>query len=151
MKSLSKLIFVFASVFLWSVNTIQAQIPSQKEKADKAAEIDSLINKKDFVFKAMPENASKQPYIAVSRDTLVVNLAGQTQADSIKFNGTGFGYHQTRDKKGGWNIVIKPNTGMSDVKEMTLAVMPTGHASLHVIRSHGSPLSYEGYIKQEDY
>jgi len=159
MKSLSKLILVFASV-LWGLNTSQAQIPSQKEKADKAEEIKRLIDEKNFVFKAVPEkdsskviaeNGSKLPYVAVLRDTLIVNLSGQTKTDSVKFNGTAFGYRETRNKKGDWDIVIKPSTGMSDVKEMTMVVMPTGHASLRVIRSHGSPLSYVGYIKQEDY
>lgn len=157
MKNLSKLIFVFASV-LWGVNASQAQVPSKEDKTDRATEVKSLINKKDFVFKAMSGNASEksqshnmQPYVAVLHDTLVVNLSGQTPGESVKFNGTHFGYQATQDKKGDWDIIIKPSTGMSNVKELNLAVMPSGHASLHVIRSHGSPLSYVGYIKQEDY
>ena len=152
MKNLSKLILVFASVFL-GINTSQAQIPSKKDKASRAAEIKSLIDKKDFVFKASKKSQSPnmQPYVAVSHDTLVVNLAGQTSSESVKFNGTHFGYQAAQNRKGDWDITIKPSTSMSDVKELTLAVMPTGHTSLHVIRSHGSPLSFVGYIKQEDY
>ncbi|HEY2580464.1 MAG TPA: DUF4251 domain-containing protein [Mucilaginibacter sp.] len=157
MKSLSKLFFVFTLV-LWGLNTAKAQSSLKNDKASKAAEVKDLVNNKDIVFEATTASSEKgnQPlnyhryHVAVAKDTLVATLPGPN-GDVVKFDCTKFAYNAVKGKNGTWDITIKPETKMGDIKELKLAVAPQGNASLHVVRSHGGPLSLDGYIKQEDY
>ncbi len=154
MENLSKLFFVSALVF-WGLNTAKAQSSLKDDRAMKAIEVKDLVKNKDIVFEAtrtkgeMPLKYHKYD-VAVSKDTLVAYLPKKSGGVE-KFDCTSFAYNAMRGKNGGWDIVIKPNTNMSDVKQLKLDVTREGHASLHVIRNNGGPLSLDGYIKQEDY
>ncbi|HZY35169.1 MAG TPA: DUF4251 domain-containing protein [Mucilaginibacter sp.] len=152
MKSIGKLFFVLVAVFA-GLNTVSAQNSLKDDKADKAAEIKGLIQKKDYVFEAT--NKGKMPLgyhkydVAIDKDTLIANLPASS--GKIKFDCTKYGYSEWRGKNGDWNIVIKPNTQMADVKQINMEITPQGHAMIEVKRSHGSPLALNGYVKQEDY
>jgi hypothetical protein len=149
MKSLSKLFLAF--ILLLGLNVAKAQTSLKDDKAQKATEVKGLINNKDYVFEAKGDNAlNHRKYVAISKDTLIADLPGYSKGGPIKFATTHFAYNEWRSKKGSWDIVIKPKTNMSDVKELKLDIMPSGHASLRVIGGHG-PLTIDGYIKQEDY
>jgi hypothetical protein len=153
MKNLGKLCIVFALV-CWGVNTAKAQSSLKDDRAKKAAEVKGLVNNKDFVFEATHTKGEKalgyHKYdVAISKDTLIAYLP-KSAGGVMKFDCKNFAYNTMRDNKGDWDITIKPNTKMSDVKELKLDVTPQGHASLQVV-THRGPLAFDGYIKQEDY
>jgi hypothetical protein len=150
MKNISKLCFVFGLVVL-GLNTAKAQTSLKDDESRKAAEVKGLIKDKDYVFEAKNDmSLNHRRYVAISKDTLIAYLPGYLKGDPIKFATTSFAYNVSKTKRGGWDVVIRPNTNMSDIKELKMDIMPSGRASLRVIGNHG-PLSVNGYIKQEDY
>jgi hypothetical protein len=157
MKTLGKLILVSA-LLLWGVNTVRAQGSIKDDKAKKAAEVKKLVNSKDYVFEATHENPQKgeKPLkyhrydVAFAKDTLIADLPGYANGP-VKFDCTKYAYSAVKGKNGAWDITVKPKTNMSDVKQLKLDVYPNGYASLKVVsRDHG-PLSFDGYVKQEEY
>lgn len=157
MKSLNKLILVFTLV-CGALNTIKAQQSLQDDKASKADEVKGLIQSENYVFEATVDpkkgNDSLKYHkyaVAISKDTLIANLPPYASGDSIKFTCTNFKYEATKGKDGHWDISIKPNTAISNVKQLLINVAPTGRASLRVLSPGHNPLLFEGYIKQEDY
>jgi hypothetical protein len=154
MKSLSKL-FLVLTIVASGLNTVKAQSSLQEDKAMKADEVDSLLKSKNYVFEATHTKSDSLHYhkyaVAVSKDTLVAYLPGTTGNDTTKVSCTSFAYHVVKNEKGDWDVYIIPNSSMSDVKQLTLYITPTGHASLRVLRTDAKPLLLDGYIKQEDY
>lgn len=157
MKSLNKFVWVFA-VILFGVNVAKAQSSLQDDKAIKHAEVKDLINNKDYVFEATTKNgtindtsSNHHRYMAISKDTLVARLPNRTSADPVKVSCTNYSYNVVKNKNGHWDVTIKPNAGMSDVKQFKLDIMPNGSASLLVIQTDKKSVVYNGYIKQEDY
>jgi len=152
MKSISKLFFVLIAVFA-GLNTVKAQTSLKDDKADKAAEVKGFVQSKDYVFEATTKGSMPLGYhkfgVAIDRDTLIATLPGSS--GKVKFDCTKYGYSEWRGKNGDWNVVIKPNTQMADVKQIKMEITPQGHAMVEVKRSHGGPLDLNGYVKQEDY
>jgi hypothetical protein len=158
MKNLSKLLFAFALV--WGINAVKAQTSLKDDKAKKATEVSGLVNSKNYVFEANQGNPAQKGTVpadyhkynvAISKDTLIAYLPGHGTSP-VKITTTNFAYNAMEGKKGNWDIVIKPKSGItSDVKELKLNVSPTGHASLYVKTASRGPLSFDGYIKQEEY
>jgi hypothetical protein len=152
MKSISKLILVFIAVVA-GLNTVKAQTSLKDDKADKAAEVKKYVQEKDYVFEATNKGGMPLSYhkfdIAIAKDTLVADLPGH--AGKIKFDCTNYGYSEWRGKNGNMEVMIKPNSQMADVKQINMEITPQGHAMVKVERSHGGPLSLNGYVKQEDY
>jgi hypothetical protein len=152
MKSLSKLLLAFG-LLIGGLNAVKAQSSLKDDKADKATEVKSLVNSKDFVFEATKKGAMPLSYhkydVAVSKDTLIAYLPGH--AAPLKFNCTNFAYNVMDGKGGSMDVVIKPDAKMADVKQIKMDISPQGHAMLRVVRTNGGPLTFDGYIKQEDY
>jgi len=152
MKSFSRLLVVF-TLLLCGVNTLKAQSSLKDDEANKAAEVKNLVNSKDFVFEATNKGSVPLGYhkydVAIAKDTLIAELSSGRVP--VKFDCTHFDYKTWRGKNGNWEVVIKPDTRMTDVKQMKMEITPMGHAMLQVVRGNGNPLSFAGYIKQEDY
>jgi hypothetical protein len=99
--------------------------------------------------------------VTVSDGKLVVYLPYFGQAYSaprdlndggIKLTTTDFDYNAVANKKGGWDIIIKPkkttiNT-VKDVQIMRLNVSNDGYASLQVNSTNRQPISFNGYIEE---
>jgi hypothetical protein len=149
MKSLGKL-FLAAGLVVTGLCTAKAQTSLKDDKADKAAEVQRLIQNKDYVFEATKEGKMPTGYhkvdIAVDKDTLLAFLPGH-----MKFDTRDYAYSTWQGKNGNWEVMLKPKTGMSDVKKIKMDISSQGMAMVEVDRSHGGPLSLKGYIKQEDY
>lgn len=157
MKNLSKIVWIFAIVLL-GLNVAKAQSSLKDDKSLKHAEVKDLIANKDYVFEANSKDpaindpsASHHQYVAIAKDTLIARLPNKSGAEPVKVSCSNYSYNAFKDKNGHWEITIKPNTGIRDVKQLKLDITPNGSASLLVYQSYKKPVVYNGYIKQEDY
>jgi hypothetical protein len=134
----------------------------EEEKLQRQIQIETLVNSKDFVFKATD---------ALPMGTRQVNL--RSNPNYIKFNadlmdgympffgtstsGVGLGGDVTikfRDKPETFNIEKKKKNfqidakvkGENDVYRLSLQVMPEGNASLSIVSNNRGTISYRGEI-----
>ena len=58
-------------------------------------------------------------------------------------------YGQTAKKrrKGGWDIVIKPND-VNDVREFSLMITENGYATLRALSNSRQSITYNGYLAE---
>ena len=149
MKSLGKLLIVPA-LLIGGLSVAKAQTSLKDDKADKAAEVKKMVQNKDYVFEATKEGKMPLGYhkvdVAVDKDTLLAFLPGHMKFDTHDYN-----YSSWRGKNGGWEVMMKPKTNMSDVKDIKMDISSQGMAMVEVDRSHGRAMELRGYIKQEDY
>ena len=137
----------------------QAQTKQQKDSL-RAARVADMVNSQDFDFKAQTaipmggqtRHLSLDYYdLAVSKDTIVAYLPYYGRAYSapppgqsgIQFTSTNFVYVPSPDKKGGWNISIKPKD-VSDVSQMNLYISANGYATLQVVSISRQSISFNG-------
>ncbi|UEG55150.1 DUF4251 domain-containing protein [Mucilaginibacter daejeonensis] len=66
----------------------------------------------------------------------------------IKFTSTKFSYSPKTNKKGITTIVIVP-TDAQNINKLILGVSPNGTASLQVISTNRTSISYDGYIAEK--
>jgi hypothetical protein len=66
----------------------------------------------------------------------------------IEFTSTDFVYTSKQNKKGGWQIEIKPNDE-TDVRQMLLTVSKNGYGSLSVTSNNRQAISFNGYIDKQ--
>jgi hypothetical protein len=152
-----------------SFNLSYAQATKADKKAAKAADIKRIITSNNYAFKAnyvipmsMSPRALTSDYdVRVSNGKLEVYLPyfGRAYAaprdlndGGIKLTTTDFDYNAVANKKGGWDITIKPkrtplNT-VKDVQIMRLNVSNDGYASLQVNSTNRQPISFNGYIEE---
>jgi len=64
----------------------------------------------------------------------------------MSFTTKNFDYTVTPQKKGGWEVTIKPKDRNSDIQQMVLSIGQNGYASLQVISSSRDAISYNGSI-----
>ena len=135
---------------------------TQKDNAKEAA-IEKMIDSKRFVFKAqfaLPMRGSSRQLtseydLKVSDEKVVAYLPYFGRAFSapmnpseggIKFTSSDFDYKSKEKKKGGWEILIKPNDTRS-VRKLFLSVSTAGYATLRVLSNNKDAISYNGYIQ----
>lgn len=96
--------------------------------------------------------------VKISGDTLVSYLpffgraytATINETESpLNFTSTDFSYTVTPHKKSGWNVVIKPKDNTT-VQQYSFTIFSNGTASLNVINTSRDPISFNGYIKEEN-
>ncbi|SEW46479.1 protein of unknown function [Chitinophaga sp. YR573] len=139
---------------------------AQKKDDLKKEIIEKAITARNYVFKAqtvMPSGAVPNRQLSygydlrVSQDTVVSYLPYFGRAytapmdpskGGIQFTSTKFEYKETKRKKGGWDIMIKPQD-TQDATQMTLTVSETGFASLQVISNNRQPISFSGYVDEK--
>jgi hypothetical protein len=167
MKYMSKLFcsLVMAALLL---NTSEAQNSGKKKSDNKEALIKHLIDSQNFVFKAqsvMPLGGRTRQLtsdydLRVSKGSVVSYLPYFGRAYSatpgatggIEFTSKDFEYNIKENKKGGWDVVIKPKD-THDVRELFLTIFKNGRADLLVTSTDRQNISYTGYItenKQKD-
>jgi len=147
--------FLFA---FFIVSFTSAAIHAQK--LDKA-EVQNLINSKNFVFKAQTvlpmTGASRQltsEYdVRLLGDSIVTYLPYFGRAYSvaygepggIHFTSTKFDYKTEQRKKGGWDITIKPGDAR-DIQQLNFTISENGYATLQVTSNNRQPISFNGYV-----
>jgi hypothetical protein len=169
MKSLIKL-FLVVAVILGSLNVSRGQTTRAERQAAKAADVKKMVDDVNFVFKANYANpqaggsrALTSDYdLKVVKDSVIAYLPyfgrayvapppGTTEG-GIKFTSTNFKYDAKQGKKGGWQIVIKPKdhdiTNWRDVQQLILNISTSGYASLQVLSSNRSPISFDGELEE---
>ncbi len=154
------------SLFLISfcfINFVQAQ--DAKTGKEKASSIKSLLNAKNFVFKAQsvsPTGGSLRQLttdydVRVSSDTVRTFLPYFGRAYSapidpadggIKFTSTSFDYQLTERKKGRFDVLIRPNDNQ-DVRQMLLSVSKNGYATLQVLSNNRQPITFNGIVTEK--
>jgi hypothetical protein len=171
MKTLMKLFFAFA-VALSCVNMSYAQTSKKEKQNAKEAEIKKLVDDQNYVFKANfanPQRGGSRALdfdydLVVSKDTINTFLPyfgraytapiNPSDDGGIKFVSTNFVYKTQSNKKGGWDIDIKPkeqnSNDMRSVQSLRLSVTTSGYATLYVTSSNRDPISFDGYIQGRD-
>jgi len=156
MKSLSKMLI--AACLVWfGTNAVKAQSSFSQDREMKAKEVKNFVHSKDYVFEATREDMKGTDKalgyhrydVALAHDTLVANLPGKSAP--VKFDCTNYAYSSWQDNSGHWGVVIKPQDAMTDVKQIKMDISPQGEAKIFVSRSDGPAMSFNGYIKQEQY
>lgn len=144
---------------------IQAcSVGAQAPKGDKKNAVKSMVDSKDYVFKAdyvIPMRGTSRSLtsdydLAVSKDTVKAYLPFFGRAytapmdptqGGIKFTSTDFDYQTKEKKKGGWQVTIEPKDA-ADVRQLMLDISENGYASLRVTSNNREAISFNGYIKE---
>lgn len=139
---------------------------AQEKKDDKQLAIEKLITSRNYVFKAqtvLPSSpaASRQlttDYdVRISPDSIVsflpyfgrsYNAPMDPSKGGIQFTSTRFDYSQSARKKGGWDIVIKPED-TQDARSLSFSISENGYASLQVLSNNRQPIIFNGYITEK--
>jgi hypothetical protein len=148
------------SVFV--LNAGFAQSTKKEKAAKKTAEIKSMVEAKDYLFKAeyaQPMRGGNR-YITpeydfkVVKDSLIAYLPYfgrayvapmNTDDAGMKFTATHFDYKMV-ESKNGWDISIKPKDA-KDVQSIQLSISKDGYATLRITSMNRDPISYQGYIQ----
>ncbi len=166
MKTLHTLLPVALLAFYALCTTLnsfaQAAATKEDKKAAKQTRIQNLVASQQYVFKAQTmqpmsgrSRALTSDYdVKVGKDTLTCYLPyfgraytapiGSTDG-GIQFTSTNFSYSVAIKKKGGWDVLIKPNDAQ-DVQQLQLTISQDGYASLQVTSNNRQPISFNGYI-----
>ncbi|RKR85741.1 uncharacterized protein DUF4251 [Mucilaginibacter gracilis] len=159
-KWASPAFFVVLSVFVWNLGFAQS---TKKEKQAKAeAEMKSIIDAQNYVFKAQYVQPMRggNKYITpdydlrISKDSVISYLPyfGRAyvapfdpQDAGMMFTATEFDY-KVVENKNGWDVSIKP-VNTKDVRYMRLSVSKDGYATLQITSNNRDAISYQGYIE----
>src|SRR5882757_5522738 len=150
------------SVFV--LNTSFAQTAKKDKAAKKTAEIKSMVEAKDYVFKAeyvQPMRGANRYLTSdydfkVGKDSLVAYLpyfgrayvAPMNSDDAgMMFTATHFDYKMV-ESKNGWDISIKPK-GTKDIQSIQLSISKDGYADLRITSINRDPISYRGHIQMK--
>jgi hypothetical protein len=142
-----------------------AQTTKKDRQAKKVADVKEMIENNNYVFHAEFANPMRGGNInltseydlRVGKDTLVAYLpyfgrAYQAPMDptdgGIHFTSTRFTYTKQQNKKGGWDIYVKPSDAKG-VEKMFLSISEDGYASLQITSSQRDPISFQGYIEKK--
>jgi hypothetical protein len=151
---------------LFFLVALAAAIPVFAQSTDKKAAIQSLVESKNYVFRAqtaLPQtgqvrNLTSIYDLKISTNSIVSDLPyfGRAYAPvdpnegGITFTSKNFTYTSTTTKKGAWEIKIKPNDIKADVKQMWLTITEDGYATLRVIGNNRDPMSFNGQVFSPD-
>lgn len=93
--------------------------------------------------------------LKVSKDSVICYLPYFGRAFSaplpnseggIRFTSTDFTITKNQVKKGGWNVIIKPND-VKDVRELNLSVSKNGYGTLYVSSNRRQSISFYGLVE----
>ncbi|HJT74166.1 MAG TPA: DUF4251 domain-containing protein [Chitinophaga sp.] len=151
---------------LLSILLFNSGLYAQKKDNDKKAVIRQLVENRNYVFKVQtvqpmqpsPNRQITSDYdLKISPDTVISYLPYFGRAyvapidpsqGGIKFTSTKFEYTSKERKKGGWDILIKPQD-TQEARQLVLTVSDNGYATLQVLGNNRQPISYGGYIDEK--
>ena len=127
----------------------------------KKTSIETMLNSRHFIFRVQtifPTGAISRQSIGeydlkLKGDSLISYLPYFGRAytapppgdQGYNFISTGFQYSSKTTKKGGWEILIKPND-IRDFREFSLTISEKGYGTLRALSNNRQPISYSGYI-----
>jgi len=135
---------------------------AQQQKKDRKAEIKSIVEAQNYVFKAqtaLPTAGTVRQLtsdfdLQVSKDTIISDLPYFGRAYTaplnpsegpLQFTTTKFQYMVSNNKKGGWNVTITPKD-LTDPRELIMTIFDNGSASMVVNSTNRQPISFNGYV-----
>lgn len=162
--------YFFTAVMLAAItgtfhfNALQAQTTKQKEQSQVETVIKKAIDSQRYTFKAqtmMPMNGLTRQLnadydLSISSDEVISFLPYMGRiytppidpsAGPLRFTSKDFTYNAKTNKKGGWDISIKPKD-VNSVREFNLSVSVNGYATLQVSGNDRQPITFYGYILQ---
>jgi hypothetical protein len=157
-KNLLFILSLLVTLFLISCSS------SKSAASLSAADVQEMINNKDFVFVADRANPlrgrsrqlTSEYDVRVRNDSLTCYLpyfgrAYQAPMDpskgGIQFTSADFTYDVSSNR--GWNVNIKPKDE-SDIQQLNFNIFENGSATLHVISTQRDPITFNGYIKKAE-
>jgi len=156
--------FLLLTLAVVTSTGLYAQETKAQKKADKIAQIKSLMDAQNYVFvaqNAFPMGGRMRSItpdynLTVSKDSIVSYLPFFGRAytadygaskSPLDFKTLSFDYSAQPGKKDGWSVIIKPKDKKS-VQSMNLTVSSEGYASLQVTSNDRSAMSFNGYITE---
>lgn len=163
MKAFNKRILFILFAFAYFTTSFGQQSKEDKKQQERA-QIQNLINSKNFVFVAQQVlplggrtiNLTTPYSLRLAGDTVVSDLPYFGRAfvapmdpseGGIHFTSANFDYNQKDRKKGGWDITIL-SKDTKDVRQMFLTVTESGYGTLEVTSNNRQQISYNGYIRE---
>jgi len=133
----------------------------QGQELDRA-QVKDLVDSKEFTFKArtvIPMTGGSRQLtseydVRFLGDSVVSYLpyfgraysaSYGTESGGIEFTSTKFDYKAKARKKGGWDIIVKPQD-VRDVEELDLTISDDGSANLRVTSTNRQPISFYGVV-----
>lgn len=164
-KFYSNSLLILAAILLTTYVT-NGQVSKESKKQDKLAQIESLVQSKNYVFIAQTAfpmgghaiNLTSVYNVKLSGDTVVSDLPYYGRAyeapmnpseGGMNFTSTKFSYDVKARKKGGWDISISPGD-TKDVRQMFLTISSEGYATLQVGSNNRQNISFNGYITSKN-
>lgn len=137
----------------------------QEKQAAKAAEVKKLVDGQRFVFIAqtvLPQSGPTRQVtpdfdLTVTKDTIksylpyfgrAYNVSTTLGDGGIKFESKDFEYTKTENRKGGWDVLIKPKD-VNDIQTVRISITESGYAYVQVQSVNRQPISYNGYITEK--
>ena len=141
---------------------LAANAPAMAQEEDKEKQIEALIERKEFIFKAQTASPlrgrtiqlTSEYDVVVSNDSIRTYLPYFGRAymaqpynneGGIKMTTTDFNYNVGNKKKKRWNVVIEP-ADKSEVQQLHLSISKSGYATLQVVSTNRDPITFNGYI-----
>lgn len=138
---------------------------AQSKDSAKTAAVKSLVESRNYMFRAVTavplrgiaRNLTSEYDLTISPASIVCDLpyfgraytadfgAGANKSP-MSFTTKNYDYTVTPQKKGGWDVTIKPKDLNGDVRQMILSIGQDGYASLQVFSSNRDAISYNGSI-----
>jgi hypothetical protein len=161
MKTDLRLLPVLLLWLFWVPSVAQTNTPQKKSATDITRD---LISRNAYVFKAQSvtpmsgrtRQLTSEYDVQVTKDTVTAYLPYfgraytaplNTNDNGIKFTSTHFTNTTTPRKKGGWDVVIKPETG--DVRSLSFTISENGYTTLQVISNSRQPISFYGILTEK--
>ena len=163
-------LFCLLAISALSLNSGFAQAAKIDKKAANAAVIKKAITTNSYVFKAnyvIPMSLNAGPLnsanydVTVNDGKLVVYLPYFGRAytaprnpneGGIKLTTSEYDYTSVANKKGGWDIIIKPKKTtiqtVNDVQVMRLSVGKDGYATMYITSINRQPITFNGTIEE---
>lgn len=133
-----------------------------QNKKDKKAQIKSIVEAQNYVFKAqsaLPTSGATRQLtsdydLRISKDTILSDLPYFGRAYTaplnpsegpLRFTSTDFQYSVTNRKKGGWDVTITPKD-VQDPRQLNMSIFDNGTASVIVTSYNRQPISFNGYV-----
>ena len=156
-KYFQLVLVIFLLIISFSTN-VAAQSASKSDSLK--SDFKNMVDSQRFVFEAQSVNPLRgnfrnltSPYdVSVTKDTLrsylpyfgrAHNPSYGTSQSALDFTSTDFSYSVTPNKKGGWNIAIKPKD-KTDIQEYLFTVFDNGNASLNVTSTSRDAILFNG-------
>ncbi|TDH29108.1 DUF4251 domain-containing protein [Segetibacter sp. 3557_3] len=155
---------LFAAMLTVAACGVARDSSKTNNDSSRRTNIEQLINARDFRFNvqtATPTGGrviqlTSQYDLRISRDTIQSDLPFFGRAFSapvdptrggFRFTSTKFEYTVQPKRKGGWDILIRPQDAQ-DVRQLSLSVTSSGYGTLQVTSNNRQGISYYGTITQ---